>query len=197
VALCEVWLDSIDIKNLNIRNYSLAASFGRKKGNRGGVAFLVNKKCGFKSKVVKSDSFEMSFETCSIDLFIENRVIQLILIYRPSNTLNNTQNQIQSFFCHLENLLANTIAHDKEVILLGDLNVDLLKSNDNSAQLINVMTAYQFSLLNSMKPTRSFNGSSSSSSSFISLSLCIFTCLTFEICRSEKLYINNKHKSLA
>jgi hypothetical protein len=58
-------------------------------------------------------------------------------------------------------LLANTIAHDKEVILLGDLNVDLLKSEDNSAQLINLITAYQFSLLNSMKPTRSFNGSES------------------------------------
>jgi hypothetical protein len=36
--------------------------------------------------------------------------------------------------------------------------VDLLKPNENSAQLVSIMNAYQFSLLNNMKPTRSYNG---------------------------------------
>jgi exonuclease III len=133
IALCETWLDKIDVKNLNFKNYLLAASYGRKKGNRGGVALLINKNSGLKLTAVKTDSYEQAFETCSINVHIKNRVIQLILVYRPSNRQNN--GQLQNFFNHLENLLVNSIAQDKEIVLLGDLNVDLLKRTGDSCQL--------------------------------------------------------------
>jgi exonuclease III len=159
IALCESWLSADDVKCLNFKNYSLASSFGRKGSNRGGVVLLVNKTSGLKWKVIKTKSTESTFETCSIVINIENRKIQLILIYRPSNAQNNSQ--LQSFFINLENLLADTIEPDKEIILLGDLNIDILKSNSESNQLMDIMTAYQFNFLNAMKPTRSFNGSQS------------------------------------
>jgi hypothetical protein len=57
IALCETWLDIIDVKNLNFNNYLLAASFGRKKGNRGGVALLINKYSGLKLTAIKTDIF--------------------------------------------------------------------------------------------------------------------------------------------
>jgi hypothetical protein len=37
IALCETWLDKVDVKNLNFKNYMLAASYGRKNSNRGEV----------------------------------------------------------------------------------------------------------------------------------------------------------------
>jgi exonuclease III len=94
----------------------------------------------------------------------------LVLVYRPSNRQNN--GQLQNFFNHLENLIVNSIAQDKEIVLLGDLNVDLLKSNSDSCQLLDIMTAYQFSLLNELKPTRSLN----ESATLIDHLFCNFAC---------------------
>jgi hypothetical protein len=156
IALCETWLDTVDVKNLNFKNYDLTNSFGRKKSSRGGVTLLIKKNSGLKWSAVKTDSFELSFETCSIDIHIKNRVIQLVLLYRPSNAQNN--GQLQNFFTHLENLLANSITQDKEIVFLGDLNVDLLKNNSDSCKLLDIMSAYQFCLLNEMKPTRPTSG---------------------------------------
>jgi exonuclease III len=171
IALCETWLDNIDVKNLNFKNYKLAASYGRKNSNRGGVALLVNKISGLKFNAIKTDSFELAFETCSINVHIKNRVIQLVLVYRPSNRQNN--GQLQNFYNHLENLLVNSIAQDKEIVLLGDLNVDLLKRTSDSSQLLDIMSAYQFSLLNELKPTRSFN----ESATLIDHLFCNFQCM--------------------
>jgi exonuclease III len=157
IALCESWLNADEVKCLNFKHFALGAAFGRKKSNRGGVVLLVNKTSGIKWKVGKTQSIESAFETCSITVTIENRKIQLILIYRPSNAVNNSQ--LQSFFTNLENLVVDIIEPEKEVIILGDLNVDILKSNVDSRQLLSIMNAYQFRLCNAMKPTRTFNGS--------------------------------------
>jgi hypothetical protein len=89
VALCESWLSADDVKCLNFKNYALASAFGRSNARRGGVVLLVNKTSGIKWKIEKTKSIESTFETCSIIVNVENRKIQLILIYRPSNTVNN------------------------------------------------------------------------------------------------------------
>ncbi|MGL5402433.1 MAG: endonuclease/exonuclease/phosphatase family protein, partial [Acinetobacter sp.] len=172
IALCETWLDKIDVKNLNFKNYTLIASYGRNKSNRGGVALLINKKSGLNCKIVKTESSELAFETCAVNVHIKNRVIQLILVYRPSNTQNNNNNQLQNFFNNLENLLIKSIAQDREIIVMGDLNIDLLKKNSDATQLLDIFGAYQFSLMNEMKPTRSFN----SSASLIDHLFCNFQC---------------------
>jgi exonuclease III len=157
IALCESWLDSVDLKRLNFKNYEFKAGFGRTKKSRGGVVLLVKRESGLKCKVVKTHSIEAVFETCSINVHVENRVLQIILLYRPSNAQNNSH--LLDFFNSLEDLLASIIEQDKEIILLGDFNIDVLKSNHDSNQLNDILSVNQFSLLNEMVPTRSFNGS--------------------------------------
>jgi hypothetical protein len=185
LGICETWLNSIDAKCLNLTDYKVCASFGRKNKIRGGVALLINNNSGLKWKVVKVKSSENIFEVCSVKLEIENRAIQIILIYRPSNGDNNSSSNFTTFFEHLETLLEKTVGPEKEIILCGDLNIDLLKNTPNSSKLIEILSAYNFCLLNQKLPTRTHNNSATLLDHFFSNFSCNHNVSVEKVCFSD------------
>ena len=79
-----------------------------------------------------------------MDLLIRGRRLVVGTIYRPPSS-------DARFFEHLETLLDKV--RDRQTYLLGDFNLDLLKSADNSARFLDVLNSYGMQPLISL-PTR-------------------------------------------
>jgi exonuclease III len=181
LGLCETWLDSFDCKKLNLRNYQLITAYGRNRQSRGGVALLIKKSCDLKWHVIKCKSIESHFETCATKLYIGNRCIHIFLIYRPSNAMNNTAGQIQSFLNLFEDLISKNVSNNEEIIILGDFNINMLHPSSEQVQLSDIVSTYRFKLLNTSEPTRNFNNSISLIDHVYCNFDCAITCLIEDI----------------
>jgi hypothetical protein len=104
-----------------------------------------------KVKQVKIKSFESIFETCGAKIFVNNRKLKFISLYRPSNPKSN--NNMPKFFENLENLLEKHRGMD-DCVLAGDLNINMLDDTSDSRLLKNIFETYDMHLLNSNGITR-------------------------------------------
>jgi exonuclease III len=152
IVLNEHWLCSFEVKHFRVKGYKLASAYGRRSRERGGVLILIANNLK-NTTSLRLRSKEMIFEACALEVKIANQIFQVITVYRPSNPTNN--GNLSEFFERLENLIEEKLSPGKELMVLGDLNVDLLKACDvNSKELLNIMDAFQLKLLNGQTPTR-------------------------------------------
>lgn len=134
---------------LNLPNYVLAECFSRENIKRGGACILV--KNGLKWKELsefKKLSIVNVFECCAIEL--TDYKIAIICIYRVSTRRNN----FDVFFNVLEKLLV--IASKlkcNNVLIAGDINIDMLKNNNVTSNLECLLSNYNFKLA-LKQPTR-------------------------------------------
>jgi hypothetical protein len=77
--------------------------------------------------------------------------LTLVALYRPSNTTANTD--IAGFFENLENFLEKHRGVD-DIILAGDLNLNLLNNDTNTKLLTDIFHTYNMSLVNVNRVTR-------------------------------------------
>jgi exonuclease III len=141
VAITEHWLNAEEVGLVRIRGYQHVANFARKNQMRGGVILFVSNLLKFDNlKLINMESRELHFETAGIQMRLESDMIKIILIYRPSNPLSNSN--IGSFFESLENVLEQNVSLDSNMILLGDLNIDLLKPDSSSVKLKGILNGY-------------------------------------------------------
>lgn len=136
LTFCETWLDD-DLENLvQFENYSglFRHKFGRKEG--GGLALYVKNNLKFKIRhdLLFPEQFRSSFDCMFVEILankdnMHNQVKNTILgvIYRSPS-----QQSIPELTESLQKLLQNIAKEDKNIILTGDLNIDLLQHNSSN-----------------------------------------------------------------
>jgi len=100
---------------------------------QGGSLILVKDFLKTSVKSMKIKTVESKFEICGAKLEINYKKYTLISLYRPSNPTSNSD--FAGFFENLENFLEHHRGTN-DIILAGDLNIDLL-TNDNNAKTLN------------------------------------------------------------
>lgn len=131
---------------LHIPNFVPAAFFSRKT-KRGGTCILVRAGLQFKEiPDVAKQSLSGVFESCAIEL-IHQKII-IICIYRiPKHNYN-------IFYDKLENILRKLCSlSNKQVILTGDFNIDILKRNKITLEFEQFLSQFNLNLA-LYKPTR-------------------------------------------
>nr|CAH7732177.1 unnamed protein product [Callosobruchus chinensis]CAH7762423.1 unnamed protein product [Callosobruchus chinensis] len=153
VCLSEHWLSSNNLSNINIYNYKLVTSFCRPEGKHGGVAIFSRK--NIELKPVDLDDFCHMFhaEFCAAE--ISNRNCSLLTIYRSPNS-----DDVELFFDCLTSVIERLLSKHKQLIIVGDFNIDIRSNTDNASRLRNILSIFGLSH-HIDRPTRVTHSSSS------------------------------------
>lgn len=156
LALTETWLENCSEDTFSIPGYQI--THRPRVGSKGGdVALLMNDKLSFKPFDHSKLNISISTLEC---LFIRvqkktDAGILIGVIYRPPGT------PMDMFNDEMDSLLSQLLRYDKEIILLGDFNVDLLKTDSHRLTNVfyNCMSSHHL-LPVITRPTRITNHSS-------------------------------------
>lgn len=105
--------------------------FLNRDGNGGGIAVYIKENIAFTTISLNVKSFE----TIQIDLNVNNQIITLLPIYRPP-ALN-----INEFLAEIDTTI-NSIKKKRELIIIGDMNIDILKLNNVTIKYIDMILSY-------------------------------------------------------
>ena len=148
----ETWFTEFNIKN--IPGY-LAYHTIRKEGRSGGVSIYVRDTIS-SFKVEEISLSDVSIELCSVKISLNGDAWYLLGIYRPHS------DTIQNFQLSLDSVLNSPLLHNKNCIILGDFNINLLSNDLNVQNFITNMHSYHFIPVIT-KPTRFPDNSSNPS----------------------------------
>ena len=148
IGLSETWLTASSENSFAIDGYNMYVN-NRPDRCGGGVAFYVSSsfKCVVHSDICRMDS---TVESLFIELSIPGcKNVVVGIMYRPPNS------NVVDFLTYISDLAKNPVFRNKDCFLLGDYNIDLLKSgNDHSTnEFLETLLSSSFLPLIS-KPTR-------------------------------------------
>ena len=146
IALTETRFCSVN--GVDIEGYS-GWHCGRSSGVGGGVSVYCDSK--LRDQQLANFSFVSdSIEVCTVKVNIFNRALIIVAVYRPPAA------SVTDFIDSLTNILNNTDVSSNEIILTGDINLNLIDSGDSNlevANFVNSMFSLNFLPLIT-KPTR-------------------------------------------
>lgn len=146
ICLSETFLKSGHENNFKLSNYELAAFFSRQK-KRGGVCILVKTGLNYKKNTnVSKRAVSEVFECCAVD-FPDNNLI-VICVYRTPTS------NVVVFLDNLDSLLYElNMKKNKKIVILGDINIDTLKTNKMTNTLQDLTKNYNLTI-HINEPTR-------------------------------------------
>ena len=97
--------------------------------SHGGLAIYINEKFNFSTIDLNINSQIWEGQFIEIENIESNKSLILGNVYRPPN---NTNNLYQSFTNEFIPVLENLQRSNRETIIAGDFNIDLLKINNNA-----------------------------------------------------------------
>jgi exonuclease III len=150
ICLSETFVKKGCESNIKFTNFKLASSYCRQK-SRGGTAVLVRKTLEAKPMEFMSNlASDFYFECCGVEISAINLIV--IAIYRIPQ---QTQSHIGVFLHKMEILLQYlSLKHrKKKVVLCGDWNIDTLKQNTITKNLISIMRGHNIKM-HIQTPTR-------------------------------------------
>lgn len=140
IALSEVNLNEAQLKFLNVEGYSIRTHFLRKNTTGGGVMLLALNNIRSKTvciPIVTEISAEKEFECCLAEFNIGGFVFVLGGLYRtPSYYFVNP------FLDKLEILIETLCNKYENVILTGDININVLKKDNVYIKFKNILKMY-------------------------------------------------------
>lgn len=143
VCVSEHWCKQDVLSSIKIQNFTLASSFCRKDKCHGGVCIFVRNCFKYKNLDLNSISREIEAELCAIEIC--NGRILVITAYRSPSGLTGT------FFNVFGEFLHDAQSRYRQLIVLGDFNIDFSRSSSNLSDLMSILTC------NGMSPTISEN----------------------------------------
>lgn len=151
LCLNETWLTFSKLDLLQVDGYSLASFYCRPCREGGGVCILVKEGANIdftECSNINVLSKESIFEVCGIDIPKHN--ILIINLYWP-----NSKRMPETFYSSLINLLKllQKKYRSRDIVIGGDLNVNILDNNPASSKLLNQMKSFNFHQ-HVTKPTR-------------------------------------------
>lgn len=150
IAISETWLEQDDSQEslLKLEGYTLN-HITRVDRKGGGVAIYVHNSLDYKNINVMSMNVNGIMECISVELCISNR--RNIIV---NCTYRTPGSDLQIFTEHIE-LMLKKVNNKKSIFLCGDLNIDLLKYNDNKGTKTFVDMMFSIGLYPLIdKPTR-------------------------------------------
>ena len=152
IVLTETWNTDDNCVLCNIPGYTSFHTYRPKNhlySSSGGVSILCND-VTINHKTFNSDLSicDANIETCVLDLFFGKRTITIVAVYRPP------QGCKQQFLTELERILDLVNINSNQIILLGDINLNLLLSDEPRIcdYMSMLYSKSMFSLID--KPTR-------------------------------------------
>ena len=136
IGLSETWLNTYNQNNFPLPNYN-STEMVRKNKQGGGVCLYINKSLQFRERHDLALNIEDVIESQVIDITAKPRNIIIGIIYRPPN------DKLEEFRECLASLLQKIDLQNKKCVLMGDFNLDLLKTEEN--QHIKEFTNMMFS----------------------------------------------------
>ena len=143
----------------------------------------MNNNFSYALKKIKTKSVEGEFEACGIETRIASKTLKILLLYRPSNQKSNSK--MDKFFERLGDLVEKNSTADCEIILMGDMNINLLEKNPHSTNLIELLSTFNLKLLNEHLPTRIATTSRTMIDHFFSNLDCTYQMSIEQICFSD------------
>lgn len=134
LVLSEVFVTEEELVFFQIEGYNLFSKL-RKKKMGGGIIVYV-KEC-LNAEEIKYKDFA-TFEGLELNIYFGKTNLNLLAIYRPPDK------SIKQFILDLETQLKHI--HKKYIVITGDMNIDLLKSNNLTEDYENLMA--QFGMVN-------------------------------------------------
>ncbi|XP_047994390.1 uncharacterized protein LOC125232679 [Leguminivora glycinivorella] len=184
LCLTEHWLEDNQISSVNIQNYSLRAQYCRTSRQGGGTCIYAKTDLvTMERKEISALSVEMNIELCAIECIGADLII--VCIYRPPN------GDVQLYLSKLSELLSMHAIKNYNVLLIGDINIDLMVKCNLNKNLNNTITQFGFRQLIKI-PTRINNLSSTCiDHAFTNISMCnIQNVFSDELNLSDHLSIN-------
>ena len=160
IALQEIWnIQDPDLFKLDGYNFVFKQ---RSNGSGGGVGIYVQESIKFKLLPQYTIFLDRIIETLSIELELKsNRRLIITSLYRPNThpTITSSQ-QLNQFTDEFSNLLAELSSSNKDSLIMGDFNIDLLKFQSHEKTSIFVENCFANGFIQIItKPTRVTNGS--------------------------------------
>ena len=143
LVFCETWFSEDNL--VNIPNYNSFHTF--RPDNRGGGVSVYVRDTLFSTCIIDLSFQNPTIETCSVQLTINRIKYYIIGIYRPHS------DSVPNFIEALTLILNNPIIKDKNCILLGDLNINILNETQTNNDFVNLLHSLSF-LPCITKPTR-------------------------------------------
>jgi exonuclease III len=146
LCLTEHWLQPNQITSVSILNYHLRAHYCRPSRAGGGACIYVRSgvPC-IERKEIADLSVESQFEVCAVECIGKDLII--VCVYRPPS------GDIPLYLSMLMHLFNLSIVQNYNVIIIGDINIDLMTKCNNSTYLLNTLKQYGFRQLVNV-PTR-------------------------------------------
>jgi hypothetical protein len=136
VRLTEHHLNAMELRHVNLENYTLGAQFCRALFEKGGVVVYVHNSLNFTNTDLSKHSKEKDIEICAVKLNLNSTVVCIIAIYRaPSGNFNY-------FLQSLDNVLQSLYTPALHIIICGDININYLVDNEQKKQFDNLLHMY-------------------------------------------------------
>ena len=126
ICLQETWLSSTSL--FKIRGYNLISQ-GKMCSSHGGLAIYISEQFKFSTTDLNINSQIWEGQFIEIANIESNKSLILGNVYRPPK---NTNNLYQSFTNEFIPILENLQRANRETIIAGDFNIDILKINNNA-----------------------------------------------------------------
>ena len=132
ITLNETWVTPLSEDCFDIQNFK-TYHVHRTNAKCGGVSIYVKNNIP-STKIDEMSLISNHIEACAVSIKVRNQDIAVLSVYRPPNSHKN------DFINHIDHML-NGYLKDKNVIIAGDFNIDLLKinSNNDSSELFSTM----------------------------------------------------------
>jgi exonuclease III len=153
LCLTEHHLRTDELKNINLRQYTLGTQYCRKSYKQGGVAIYVSSNIQFYPINLDHFNKEKDIEICALKLYLPPKNFIILCIYR-SPTGN-----FRYFINQLEVILNRLYKGATHLILCGDFNINHLDESNKKHLLVTLLAS--FNLFSTVTfPTRIANNTS-------------------------------------
>ena len=122
IGLCETFLHKGNDMLLDISGYNLEF-VNRLERKKGGLAFYIADYLDYTLRSDLCKHLDGVFESVFIEILIDNKKTIIGEIYRPPS------GSIPSFLGIFDKVMSEICRSNYEIILLGDFNIDLLKTS--------------------------------------------------------------------
>lgn len=136
LVITEHWLSDTEIKFFVFENYDLHFTCRPTKTGGGAAVFVRNE---LQNELYYSYS-DNNNSIISVKIFLNNnKIINITSVYRSTKYLNS---DIDNFLEKITEL--NEKVGNKENLIIGDFNLDLINKTDNAHKYLNTMKTYNF-----------------------------------------------------
>ena len=137
-GICETFL-TIDVHDdtLNIQGYRLVRR-DRNYGAGGGIILYIKDGLNFKRREDLESQNDNQIEAIWVELKLSNKSLLVCQAYRPPNATN-----LPNWLNYMGDSLQLAYSENKSMVLMGDLNIDLLKQSPISDSWADIYSSFE------------------------------------------------------